>query len=56
MGALDPELAQLKNYVESASPEDDDSVIEQLMHQNADVVVSKAVRIFENRVRVHSGQ
>lgn len=55
-GALDPELAQLKNYVESASPEDDDSVIEQLMHQNADVVVSKAVRIFENRVRVRSGQ
>ena len=52
-GTLDPELAQLKSYVKGSSPEDDGTVIAKFSEGDIDVVINKATRIFEDRVRTH---
>ena len=50
-GALDPELAELKRYVKGSSPEDDGTAISQFGEGDIDVVINKAARILEDRIR-----
>ena len=52
-GTLDPELAQLKSYVKRSSPEDDGTPIANFSDGDIDVVINKAPRILEDRIRTH---
>ncbi len=52
-GTLDPELAELKRYVKASSPEDDGTVLSDFGKGDIDVVINKASRILEDRIRTH---
>ena len=52
-GALDPELAELKRYVRGSSPEDDGKVLSEFGEGDIDVVINKAARVLEDRIRNH---